>query len=241
MRSSHIYFISIQISLLIHIIFFIGMGSLLSFANKGRNIKNNEIILTQIIEKTDYQNFSERSFETGTDIKHEGRKIKREESRKILKSKINRGEEESLSESNLASNDLKLADSESKIIKNSIDNSKTEENRVQPDFVPAFSSYFTSSSKSNPVKDSDDEIIKKIQGIVSKALVYPPTALRSKIQGVVRVSFNIAKDGSPLNVRVENTSGYSLLDSAAVEAVKKGSKYPVVSKTVIIPVRFNLK
>jgi protein TonB len=88
---------------------------------------------------------------------------------------------------------------------------------------------------------ADAQIIAKIHSIVSKSVVYPPAALRGGFEGVVKVSFRVAGDGRPVDIRVEVTSGYGILDEAAVKAVEKGKTYPVIAKTVVIPVRFSLK
>ncbi|MFH1435889.1 MAG: energy transducer TonB [Pseudomonadota bacterium] len=89
-------------------------------------------------------------------------------------------------------------------------------------------------------KADEKSIVKKIWGIVNKAAVYPPSARRNGIEGVVKVSFRITKDGRPEKVHVSKSSGYSILDMAALEAVKTGNAYPSIGKPVIIPIRFSL-
>src|SRR5262249_2486517 len=49
--------------------------------------------------------------------------------------------------------------------------------------------------------------------------IYPPDAKKSRIQGTVRLSIIIGKDGTVIHLTVE--SGHSLLVPAALEAVKK--------------------
>jgi protein TonB len=49
---------------------------------------------------------------------------------------------------------------------------------------------------------------------------YPVQAYRNGQQGEVLLKVLVGKDGKPKNVTVEKTSGSSLLDRAAIEAVK---------------------
>lgn len=48
---------------------------------------------------------------------------------------------------------------------------------------------------------------------------YPPEAATAGISGVVRILFVINRDGSLKEVRVLESSGYSILDKAAVNAI----------------------
>lgn len=92
----------------------------------------------------------------------------------------------------------------------------------------------------SPRKADEKSIVKAIWGIVNKAAVYPPSARRNGIEGVVKVSFRITKGGLPEKVQVSKSSGCSILDKAALEAVKSGTLYPAIEKPVIIPIRFSL-
>lgn len=93
-----------------------------------------------------------------------------------------------------------------------------------------------------PARQPDEkQIVSSIFGIVKKAVVYPPVARKNGMEGVVKVSFRIEKSGSPGDVQVAKSSGYDILDKAAIQAVMKGQAYPVITKLVIIPVRFTLK
>ena len=92
----------------------------------------------------------------------------------------------------------------------------------------------------HPSKADEKSIVKNIWGIVNKAAVYPPSARRNHIEGVVKVSFRITKEGRPEKVHVSKSSGYTILDMAALEAVKAGNSYPAIEKPVIIPIRFLL-
>lgn len=52
---------------------------------------------------------------------------------------------------------------------------------------------------------------------------YPRMAKKKKIEGKVRVKFDLHKDGHATNIRVSKSSGSALLDEAAIAAVQKAS------------------
>ena len=63
------------------------------------------------------------------------------------------------------------------------------------------------------------------------------------IQGMVTVSFTIQQDGRVRDVAVSKSSGYSLLDESALEAVRSASPFaaPPEPARVIMPVQFSLR
>lgn len=76
-------------------------------------------------------------------------------------------------------------------------------------------------------------------------IVYPEFALMCNIQGNVQVSVTISEDGEISNVKVRSSSGYSMLDYAAVECVKKWKFAPAydengknVNAIALIPIHF---
>jgi protein TonB len=78
---------------------------------------------------------------------------------------------------------------------------------------------------------------------VRQYLVYSPQAKRMGIQGMVTVSFTIQQDGRVRDVAVSKSSGYSLLDESALEAVRSASPFaaPPEPARVIMPVQFSLR
>ena len=56
---------------------------------------------------------------------------------------------------------------------------------------------------------------------------YPMLARRQHIEGRTRVSFLLRSDGEVDQVRVIKTSGYRILDDAAVAAIKNASPFPM--------------
>jgi protein TonB len=75
---------------------------------------------------------------------------------------------------------------------------------------------------------------------------YPAEARRERQEGVVLVSVEVGADGRAGEVSLGRSSGFALLDAAAVEAVRRWSFAPAeeagvpVSSRVEVPVRFSL-
>ncbi|HUJ16744.1 MAG TPA: energy transducer TonB [Nitrospirota bacterium] len=76
--------------------------------------------------------------------------------------------------------------------------------------------------------------------------LYPPVARRMKVEGTVVVQVLVNSNGKPENVRLEKSSGSSMLDQAALTAVQNWSFVParegnkIISAWVDIPLRFRL-
>ncbi len=76
--------------------------------------------------------------------------------------------------------------------------------------------------------------------------VYPNSARRSGVQGKVLLTVNVTAAGTAGNVSVANSSGHSLLDTAAIEAVRRWKFVPakrgseIVEAKVLVPVEFKL-
>jgi TonB family protein len=91
------------------------------------------------------------------------------------------------------------------------------------------------------VGPSQKQIESRIWSLVNEAAQYPAPAKRAGIEGVVDLSFRITAQGRALDIQVVRSSGFSVLDSAAVEAVQDAGPYPLTDKRVVIPIRFSLK
>lgn len=76
---------------------------------------------------------------------------------------------------------------------------------------------------------------------------YPEEARRRGREGLVILSARIDREGHPVEVIVEQGSGYRLFDEAALKAVRKWQFHPAkignipVESTVRVPIRFSLK
>lgn len=77
---------------------------------------------------------------------------------------------------------------------------------------------------------------------------YPLQARRHEIEGTVVLRVHVGADGNAQEIRVQSSSGSSLLDAAAVDAVKRSAFRPAhaasgsaVDSWVAIPYRFVLQ
>ena len=77
-------------------------------------------------------------------------------------------------------------------------------------------------------------------------LIYPETARRAGWEGRVTVRVEVSADGLPIRVVLEKSSGYGVLDQAALRAVKTWRFQPrmmggvAMTGTVDVPVNFTL-
>jgi protein TonB len=79
------------------------------------------------------------------------------------------------------------------------------------------------------------------------APIYPRAARERRIEGVVRLLVDVNETGAPTAVKVKESSGYTMLDRAAEDAVHRWRFRPArrlgrnVSSQVEIPIRFKLE
>ncbi len=91
-----------------------------------------------------------------------------------------------------------------------------------------------------PRGPSLDARLAAIQRRVQAALVYPPLARRRRIEGTALLAFEIGADGRARRVAVASSSGFAVLDRAALRAVHAVDALPYVYGRLEIPVRFEL-
>ncbi|MGV8937241.1 MAG: TonB family protein [Allorhizobium sp.] len=74
---------------------------------------------------------------------------------------------------------------------------------------------------------------------------YPQGSKSKGEQGTVYVSFRIDDAGNVLSVSLSRSSGFAALDQSVIDLVRRASPVPVppvgVNKTIVAPVRFNLR
>jgi protein TonB len=79
-----------------------------------------------------------------------------------------------------------------------------------------------------------------------KPPVYPPRCLRMGLEGIVKVRVLVGENGVPQEVSVARSSGESLLDEAALEAVRQWVFKPATRNGVparayaVVPIEFKL-
>ncbi len=73
-----------------------------------------------------------------------------------------------------------------------------------------------------------------IKNKIQNVWVYPQEAIQTDQQGQLLILFSIDKNGNLVRLKLIRSSGYSLLDKAALQAVRDASPFPP------LPKRFNL-
>ena len=67
--------------------------------------------------------------------------------------------------------------------------------------------------------------MRKLKEKIESIWVYPPEAQARGLYGDLKIRFTIKKDGKLGTVELERTSGYPMLDKAAIKALKDGEPY----------------
>lgn len=83
--------------------------------------------------------------------------------------------------------------------------------------------------------------LEEIRRRIQRAVVYPALAREREIEGTALVRFDIAHDGTPLDVVVHRSSGRPSLDRAAAAAVDAAAPLPWVYGRLEVPVLFSLE
>lgn len=116
-------------------------------------------------------------------------------------------------------------------------------------FVPAPANGGTRSDAAKvaqPKKFSSEEYVRtnfdEIRNSILTQLRYPVIARRRGWSGKVEVAFQIAPDGSISGLRIEASSGYSILDEQALAAITNSAPFtpPGIVAQVVMPVTFQL-
>jgi TonB family protein len=114
--------------------------------------------------------------------------------------------------------------------------------------VPGLSSLLPSSPIPQiPLRDMSD-LMEIIRRKIESARRYPREARQAGYEGTVVISFRINLDGSLGEVEVIRSSGYPILDRAAVMTIKRAAPFPSLegyiagdSLTLEVPITFRLK
>lgn len=89
---------------------------------------------------------------------------------------------------------------------------------------------------------------KSIVLLISGAKTYPAKARSGRIEGEVRVKFTLDRYGALISTELAKSSGSPVLDSAAIETIKRLEKMPTPPNyltgnefTLIIPLRYSFR
>ncbi len=79
-----------------------------------------------------------------------------------------------------------------------------------------------------------------ITAAIEKAKTYPFLARKKKVEGTVIAAFRINAKGYPQDINIRKSSGFEILDSAAINIVIKAAPFPHVVEPVEIPITFRI-
>ena len=134
------------------------------------------------------------------------------------------------------------------IQQNASELTKESSNKTNQDNQNLIQNSISSSSSKNQVADSNitTSPVFDAQYLNNPSPIYPSNAKNNNIQGKVFLSVLVGIEGRAIEVKIANSSGYSILDNSALSAVRKWQFVPAkkngeaVSATVIVPVEFKI-
>lgn len=101
------------------------------------------------------------------------------------------------------------------------------------------SGYGSPPSKQNDIGQNKDYYA-LITAAIEKAKTYPFLARKKKVEGTVIAAFRINAKGYPQDINIRKSSGFEILDSAAMKIVTKAAPFPHVAEPVEIPITFRI-
>ena len=72
-------------------------------------------------------------------------------------------------------------------------------------------------------EEADRHLRSSVMELITRELTYPAIARRKGWQGVVKLELHIEADGSITHLQIDETSGYSILDKAAMQCLQLAS------------------
>jgi len=84
------------------------------------------------------------------------------------------------------------------------------------------------------------DLYASIRNAIERAKIYPLLARKRKMEGTVITGFTIDNKGQPQNIKIEKSSGYDILDSAAIRIVINAAPLACVKGEITIPISFRL-
>ena len=90
-------------------------------------------------------------------------------------------------------------------------------------------------------KGKNTEDVTAIRKAIEKALVYPLFAKKRGLEGTALTEFTVNTKGYPEDIRIIESSGFNILDTAAKAALIKAAPFTVAKGRYEIPITFRLK
>ena len=91
------------------------------------------------------------------------------------------------------------------------------------------------------LRDSGNSfVLEAIRSAIERAKNYPFLARKKKIEGTVITEFTISSRGNPEDIKIKESSGSEILDSAAIKIITRAAPFPKVNSKIVIPITFKL-
>ncbi|EPW0563042.1 energy transducer TonB [Campylobacter upsaliensis] len=93
-------------------------------------------------------------------------------------------------------------------------------------------------------KQREESALNKIQEAIQKAQIYPLIAQKKRMSGVVKVEFMWMSDKTLADLKIVQSSGYTLLDKSALESIRKASlNFPSYERNlkITLPISYEIK
>lgn len=99
-----------------------------------------------------------------------------------------------------------------------------------------------SNSAPSKTQSWQSEVKQQLQKMDERGQFYPAEAIAQGLQGEVLILLMLSENGQVSAARVEESSGYPLLDNAALRAVRALHSLPAdAPRETVLPVRFRLR
>jgi len=85
------------------------------------------------------------------------------------------------------------------------------------------------------------ESLRRAQASLSRHLYYPPEAVAQGMEGEVILLLALTDAGQLVSVEIARSSGYALLDQAALDAARRLGRLPGSRRQMLFPVSFRLQ
>ncbi|WP_426425291.1 energy transducer TonB [Bradyrhizobium genosp. A] len=113
---------------------------------------------------------------------------------------------------------------------------------TEPTMLPSVSA--TPKSVNNPLNDIAARFQQTLMRHIERFEHYPRTARHDRLGGTVQVAFVMGRDGKVLDAWIRSSSGQTVLDKEAVDALRRAEPLPGIpvelpgQLTVLLPVSF---
>lgn len=87
---------------------------------------------------------------------------------------------------------------------------------------------------------SDNTVLAEIWRKLDKNKFYPAGAKKKNLEGAPKISFSIDATGKPTNISIVESCGIDILDSAAIETVKRSAPLPTYKPPIVVTLNFSV-